>query len=379
MQTSTLLSPPGFTCRNCFPNECEESTHHFRRPWTERERKIADDWGIDREAARPKSESSNLGAWEINVELEHWDNLAQKERFRKSLPERQAWLSYLPEIEESAKRVERFRNCGADSWVMRHKETGELKLQVNACKLRICPVCRRARQARASKMLRAMLEDAKPREYQMITLTLRHNDQPLKDRLRFLRTSFRKLRHRNGWKKSAQFGYAVLEINWSDVSGCWHPHLHILVRTQFIDWTRLRKDWIQITHGSHHVNSQIVHKPGPAADYLVKYLGKPPDTSILDNPERAAEYYRAIDRCKLILPFGNPPKPEEKPKSLYHREDWTAVASMQDLIMRAGQDDHDSLAILEELAIARQETHRFFHHIDGTIHTYNCHDPPKSK
>ncbi len=221
-----------------------------------------------------------------------------------------------------------------------------------------------------------MLEEAKPRQYQMITLTLRHNDQPLADRLSFLRSSFRKLRQRNCWKNSAQYGYAVLEINWSHVSGCWHPHLHILVRTGFIDWTRLRKDWIKITNGSHHVNSQIVHKPGPAADYLVKYLGKPPDTTILENPDRAEEYYHAIDRAKLILPFGKPPQPEIKTKSLYCRHDWTAVASMNDLLMRAGQKDHDSLQVLEELADARQKTNQFFHFIDGTIHTYNCHDPP---
>jgi hypothetical protein len=360
-----------FTCRNCYPWPCTTTEHAGRRHRTKLDEDRAAQWNNGQTPPADAAESSNLGPWKINVENPHQDNLGQNHRFRNHRAEREAWLRLLPDIEDDEKRLHRFQDCGSTAWLFRHNDTGEVRVQTNSCKLRICPVCRRVRQARAARLLEFLLKDAEPRAFQMITLTLRHNDDPLADRLRFLRSCFRRLRQRNCWKTSTDYGYAVLEINWSATTGCWHPHLHIIVRTRFIDWSRLRADWTKITRGSHSVNSRIIDRPGGAAHYLVKYLGKPPDATILENDERATEYYRAINRAKLILPFGKPP-PAPKPERMLHvRSDWTSIGRLNHVLERAEDGDHDAMQLLEELAIARERTDRYFHHIDTTTHDYS--------
>lgn len=374
----TTPTPTHTTCTKCFPRPCHDPSHAFRRPLSDLEWKRLQAWDRASEAQEASNMGLNLGPWETTVEKRHTDNLGQKHRFARCTLERQNWLEILPRIEPDERRVNRFEQCGSTTYILRHLDTRELRTHTNACKLRICPVCRRARQARAMRLLHNALQDAKPREWQMITLTLKHNSDPLQDRLRFLRSCFRRLRHRQCWMNAVSHGYAVLEINWSNATGSWHPHLHILARCSFIDWSQLRSDWLKITKGSHHVNSKIVTHPHGACCYLVKYLGKAPDETVMTRPELAAEYYQAIDRARMLLPFGNAPPPPEKPKSLYCRADWEQVGNLVEFIIRSKRGDDEATQLLNALAESRKEREQFFHRLNQHHHYIGTRSQPRS-
>jgi hypothetical protein len=110
-------------------------------------------------------------------------------------------------------------------------------------------------------------------------------------------------------------GYAIIEVeyhpagSWSP-SGRrrshdeWHPHLHVLAATSFIDWGLLRKAWLDVTGDSDNIDCSLVESPTHAAHYIAKYVGKPPDLNLRDQPHRAAEYYDALRNRRLLMPFG---------------------------------------------------------------------------
>lgn len=245
----------------------------------------------------------------------HHDQPEQLIRFQDCQPERQLWLDLLPNIEPDIGRIERFRHCGAYALVRMDDETGTPFLEANTCKLRVCPACRRNLQrktaARVLDFLRANPND----NWQFHTYTLRHTDTPLINQLDRLVHSFRLLRNRQLWKRSCQSGYGVIEVtyhptgSWSP-SGRqrehdeWHPHLHVLVQTNWLDWSELHKAWRQITTDSTQLDCKHVRNPTDAARYISKYVGKPPSLDFASSPERAREYYRAINHRRLLLPFG---------------------------------------------------------------------------
>lgn len=266
-------------------------------------------------AAGVPDEKVRLGPWEENVENPTSDTFERTFRFRNFASERSLWLAALPLVETDHARLQRFRNCGTRTWIKIDEETGRYVFTSETCKLRICPACRRRIQRAGSDRIAAMLTGLQKDQWQLITLTLRHSKRPLPDQLTFLRRSFRRLRQRKLWTDAVQHGYAVLEIARNVERDEWHPHLHVVARTNFIDYKRLRNAWRAITIGSDQVNCKKIKSATRAADYVAKYLGKPPDNSLFSNPDRLAEYYRALQSSRLMIPFGDPPKPKTDPET----------------------------------------------------------------
>lgn len=133
------------------------------------------------------------------------------------------------------------------------------------CKRWSCPCCAERNRRRVI----AIAVAAKPRA--MLTLTVSSKLYPdpddaaeaLKRGLRLLR--LRLSRH----AKLTNFQFlAVFEKHKSG-----HPHLHLLVRGQFIPWKVLRSWWEELT-GSTHVDIRAIKTIGKAAFYVAKYIGK---------------------------------------------------------------------------------------------------------
>lgn len=290
---------------------------------------------------------NRLGHWESSVDRPHWtddrqlrnpfepgdtpfvehrDAPEQVVRFLDCQPERQFWLDLLPNIDPNIRRIDRFRDCGAYAYVIQNLETGRYYLQGAACKLRICPVCRKRLQRRSVRRVLDFMTSNPNLEWQFHTFTLKHSSDPLPDQLNRLVASFRKLRHRKLWKTSVTTGYAVIEVtfhpagSWSPngrqrTADEWHPHLHVLAATSFIDWGALRRAWLAVTGDSDNIECSLVESPAHAAHYVAKYIGKPPDLDLASRPDRASEYYFALQSRRLLQPFGvtinhKPPPPE---------------------------------------------------------------------
>lgn len=257
------------------------------------------------------------------------DQPEQVLRFQGCQPERQFWLDLLPAIESDGRRITRFQQCGAYAFVHEDSESGLLFLQAETCKLRICPVCRRRIQAKAAARVLDFMQQHPADKWQFQTFTLKHSSQPLPLQLERLVKSFRRLRQRKLWRDHVFTGYAVIEVqyhpagSWSPTgrqrtSDEWHPHLHVVARTDFIPWGPLRKAWLSVTGDSDNIDCEPCESSTHAAHYVAKYLGKPPELALTDNPKRAAEYYRSINARRMLMPFGltarHQPPPRPPPK-----------------------------------------------------------------
>lgn len=133
------------------------------------------------------------------------------------------------------------------------------------CKRWSCPVCAEINRARVV----AIAGKSRPRA--LLTLTVRSTDYEtpadaalaLKEGLRLLRLRLK--RH----PKLSNFQFlAVFERHKSG-----YPHLHLLIKGEFIPWQWLRKAWEEIT-GSYMVDIKKIKAKREAARYVAKYIGK---------------------------------------------------------------------------------------------------------
>lgn len=287
-----------------------------------------------------------LGDWESSVDRPRWtvpnqqlelppggpseftvhvDAPEQVLRFQGSQPERAFWLEQLPNIEADVMRVARFRQCGKYAWVSRDVETGRLFLRGESCKMRICPACRKRIQARSAERVLDFMNARPDAKWQFQTFTLKHSRSTLPDQLTRLVRCFRRLRQRKLWRDAVPSGYAVVEVTYHPIDSVapggrlrefseWHPHLHVVAQTEWIDWGKLRKAWLEVTGDSDNIDCQLVQSPAHAAHYVSKYIGKPPHIDLRREPRKALEYYRSLQGRRLLMPFGPASKHKPPPR-----------------------------------------------------------------
>jgi len=291
----------------------------------------------------------------------HHDQPEQLIRFQGLSEERQLWLDLLPAIEDRASRVDRFRHCGAYASVRMDNETGHPYLDANTCKLRVCPACRKSLQRKTLARVLDFLHSHPNDNWQFHTYTLRHSESPLTDQLDRLVHCFRLLRHRQLWKQRCEAGYAVIEITYHSAGSWspsgrqrkrdeWHPHLHVLVQTTWLDWSQLHQDWKAITKDSTQLDCANVTNISHAARYVAKYLGKPPSLNFANDHGRATEYYHAINHRRLLMPFGTAAKHTLPPPPPARNS--TYVCRLTDLHKAALRGDWPAQCMLTAITLA---------------------------
>lgn len=279
---------------------------------------------------------------------DHEDDYEQDFRFLGVEDERDLWLSILPTLESNQKIRERFDDCGTRCSVYLDTDTSRYVFKPQTCKLRFCPVCRRRIQRAVVKRLSDALGAIKRHSWQFITLTIRHTDRPLRDQLNALRHDFRKLRQHKLWRQNVSHGFAIIEITYNEAADQWHPHIHVLAHTQFIDWSLLRKAWKHVTGGSDNIDCGFIKSSKSAATYVAKYLGKPPPLVFRERIHRAGEYYDATKRAKFLIPFGRHPK-REKQLPLEHPRHLIYLGSLWSIRIDADKGNHEANEHLKAL------------------------------
>lgn len=298
--------------------------------------------------------SCNLAPHEKSVEIESQRQLEARYRFAQALAERRRWMELLPEIEPNERKIARFNDCGSLAYIESNTVTKRWRIRCNRCKQRVCPACRQTIQLKYAQRIRQVTGNIQPREWQHITLTIRHTDEPLKSQINFLRSAFRKLRHRSQWKRSVLHGYAVLEIAFNNKTKEWHPHLHVLARCRFIDYKQLHTDWFQVTRGSQHVHCRRLKPNDTAAEYVTSYLGKPPSLEMMSDASILSEYYDAMKSARLMIPFGFNSKLPDAPKPRDPEDAWKSHGSLYDFVVRLRSDDHVALSTLDLIYQSRR-------------------------
>lgn len=288
----------------------------------------------------------------LTVEPHPPDSPSQVHRFRKNPLLRAALLTALSPANGVYTAGIRFQKCGENCWVQFSPSRDAYRTISNGCNMRLCPVCGHRLRLRIANKAAADIEPIDWHDLKFLTLTLRSSSRPLADQLAAFRKFFRRLRQRTFWRASPRFGFGVFEVTFNKDRHQWHPHLHIVMESGWLDHAHIKSNWLSITRNSDIVDIRRPRKRPDVAHYLAKYLGKPPPLTELDNEtERLLEFRTALDHARMLIRFGNPPKhtDENLPDDEAPR-DWQQYQPMEEILVRARNHDPTALHILQSLA-----------------------------
>lgn len=244
------------------------------------------------------------------------------------------------------RRYWRFRDCGTEPIVFRHPdEPGRFKVGCKRCHDRFCLPCSQDRARLIVANLKEQLDDEPTR---FLTLTLKHNNEPLPDQLDRLYDCFRALRRRVFWTDRVTGGVAFLELKLGRGDSLWHPHLHVLIRGKYLPQKALADAWLNVTGDSHVVDVRMARSPEHVYRYLAGYVTKGWSSGLYRNADRLAEAVLALRGRKLLACFGSfvklhllrPPTPET----------WVIVGTLADLRDRARLCDPEALQVLAAIS-----------------------------
>jgi hypothetical protein len=253
----------------------------------------------------------------------------------------------------SSTSLESFYNCGADCVVEIDAETKQYRLRATYCHNRHCEPCQRAKANMLAANLRAKLEDGKEHQYRFITLTLKHNTEPLADQIHRLYASFKKLRNTKFWKESQIGGAVVLEVKWKPETRHWHPHLHIIAEGSFIRKQDLSKYWGLITGDSFIVDIRSLDSGKDAAHYVAKYVSKGTNNEVWHDADAAQEWITAMKGVRTAATYGT----WRGFKLLQHKKDeadWRPVGLLRIIVDNARAGDQVYIRLLDALINAKQ-------------------------
>ena len=199
--------------------------------------------------------------------------------------------------EERAKKVSA---CGKTYSFYVCTECGEFcYLAEFRCDDRLCRLCARARVARLLESYGGVLKGLK--NAKMVTVSMRSRPLgELEQAVKELWDGFSRLRHRGIWK-SVKGSIVSLEITWNTESGTWHPHLHILIDSEFILWKRLRDAWNEVTLGEGQAVFIQKCRRGWERE-LIKYVTKVKD--LYSSREALSEFLNFAKGRRFIRTYG---------------------------------------------------------------------------
>ena len=227
-------------------------------------------------------------------------------------------------------RLAAFRGCGRDAWVLRSEQhPDQYRIRADYCHSRWCIPCAVHRSTITAARIRDWLGDLPAR---FITLTIASDHEPLAPRLDRLYTAFRRLRRTEWWRGRVQGGVACVEVKWSVKSAHWHPHLHILCHSAYLDKKDLSREWHIATGDSYIVDISLVESAALAASYVAKYAAKPAPAATYRDADRLQEMMLAMHGRRLFLTFGDcklPDKPAEE-----NPDTWVRVQSLDEILWK---------------------------------------------
>lgn len=254
-----------------------------------------------------------------------------------------------------AARIERFRLCGCEAWVIqRSTDPRELRISANWCHDRWCQLCGRQRARKIRTVLAAWIQG---RSLKFVTLTLKQTDEPMIAQIKRLYQAFKALRRVALWRKAVQGGCAILEVKRSKDGLRWNTHLHILLESKFIDQGELSDAWKAKTGDSWIVDIRRVTEGKAALAYVMKYITKGLHAGISNSPALLAEAMIAMRGTKLLNCFGTWRGLQLNEKIPVEDDEWIPLGRLTDILERASHGDADALQLLDDLKRRTESCH----------------------
>jgi len=235
-------------------------------------------------------------------------------------------------------KVERLENCRTYSWFVRNKESGQVRVRSNHCRLRWCPMCSKLKSYFVYLSVTGWLQQIN--EPKLLTLTLRHSNSSLYQQINDIYYFFRQLRKIRWLKKAIRGGIWFFQIKWIERTKSWHPHLHVLLDSAFLPQSELSETWCKVTHGSYIVDIRTVRDPEETAKYVSRYVSRPAELSSL-TLSLAKQVFHALHGKRLAGSWGTAfgcnlsGKPPETDEEFEKIANWSTVRENQGYDPRA--------------------------------------------
>lgn len=228
--------------------------------------------------------------------------------------------------------VTALENCRTYASLRRDFATGDVKVFGDSCRDRWCPMCAGQKASYAKEQVKAYIDSLKSAK--ILTLTLRHNVNDLRSQIEFLQERFRALRARAYWRKNVLGGIWFLQVKRGSGSGCWHPHLHILLDSNYMEQGSLSELWNQVTFGSPVLWIENMRDRDNAVDYVARYTSRP--AMLKESPlADRVEIIEALFRKRLCGTFGNAKAVTLTPPKIEATGEWDYIGSYDDIVERA--------------------------------------------
>lgn len=200
--------------------------------------------------------------------------------------------------------------------------SGSVRVMTDSCRQRWCPMCAGQKSKYAKESTKRWVESLHSPRF--LTLTLRNEPGELLPQVQFLQDCFRRLRQRAFWKKKVTGGIWFLQVKRGKNSGCWHPHLHILIDGEFLEAGQLSDLWDLVTYGSPIIEIRRIDNPEKSADYVARYSARPATLDDMPIPDRI-EVIEALHGKRLSGTFGTAKSVTLTPPKIEDSSDWVTL------------------------------------------------------
>lgn len=275
-------------------------------------------------------------------------------------------------------KVQALEGCRTYATFNRDETTGDLKIFGDSCRQRWCPMCAGQKAAYAKDQTALFVRSLKAPRF--LTLTLRNDGSDLKPQIEFLQSAFARLRSRAYWKKNVTGGIWFMQIKRGSGSGCWHPHLHILLDGSYMEQGRLSALWELVTFGSPVIDIRRIHDVDSAASYVARYTARPAALAELPMCDRI-EVIEAVFRKRLSGTFGSGKSVTLTPPKIESDATWQYVGHHDDIVERAEYDPAARAILVAFHAyepLSEKEFEDFTGHKPGDTSVFEP-PPPKEK
>ena len=232
--------------------------------------------------------------------------------------------------------ISQILECRTNPIFKRNSETGLVKVLSDRCGLRWCPLCAKSRQAvitiEAEKWFKKVSKPV------LITLTLKHSKNSLKNQINILYKSFNKLRNRQFFKKRSRGGIWFFHIKRSKTDGLWHPHLHCLMDSDFMDKKALSDLWCKITKGSFIVHIKGITNPANSVSHAARYSAKPANLKDHDFADTLELFY-ALKGKRICGTWGTGRTMDLRKKRVDEKGTWKSLGDWSTIVNLLGVDD----------------------------------------
>jgi len=221
--------------------------------------------------------------------------------------------------DDGAKKLIQFDGCRSHAWFVRHKVSGMVRVASSRCGLRWCPICIKTRRMILTSAVGKWMDPiGRPK---FLTLTLKHSDSPLSEQIDNLYGFFKELKRSKYFKKRVSGGVWFFQVKLSETDGRYHPHLHILLDSKFLDWNELKSIWERVTHGSKVVDVRAVGNKKKAVEYVARYASAPCELSDLPH-HIALDVVKSLHGRRIVGTFGSAKGVKLTPSKPGDASDW---------------------------------------------------------